>query len=381
MSGLCKPRVKELHMEFEARYAGVDDWPQYARILVVGSPGVGKTTLASRFPNPLWVNCKAGTTTLARLGMPYVNVATESELFSLRNFLALDADEREAAFGRPVDTLVIDTVDELQRLLLVDRLKSERRTEAKLEDFGWLSTRFHAIFEGLTQLPVHLVFVAHSKDVNMGDTVIFKPALQGQFAEHIHQYVDMSLRLRASTGFEPLAPTTVRVLSTNDDGDVVEREVDAEWQPLQKSEPTVFRWLEAFPTAESDWVNDKTGQLSMTVDVQDREDLWNEEFAPIFMPEATQPDLPESLTFTVSYGEKEEATEALDDGEATLEGGADDTVNTTEPAEEEVAAEYTCSVCNEDFDTKVWAQLSEMTYKQVMCGPCFREAQGKTEIS
>lgn len=364
-------------MEFEAHYAGSEDWPEYARVLVVGSPGVGKTTLASRFPNPLWVNCKAGVATLARLTVPYVDVTTESDLFALRNFLALDADARESAFGRPVDTLVIDTVDELQRLLLVDRLRAEHRAETNLGDFGWLSSRFHAIFEGLTQLPVHLVFVAHSKDVNMGDSVIFKPALQGQFAEHIHQYVDMSLRLRASTGFEPLAPTTVKVLSTGDDGEVIEREVDAEWQSPQESEPTVFRWLEAFPTMEADWVNDKTGRLPMTVDVHDNESLWEDVFAPIF----SNSDVGESLTFTVSYGE-EEATDTVDDGSEAVEEEAAEAVNTTsksdnEPVDsgDEAPTTYTCSECKKNFDTKVWAQLSEMTYKKTMCGPCFRAAQ------
>jgi len=156
--------------EVTINVAGDSEYPEYLRMLVVGQPGVGKTTLASNFPNPLWINAGCGITTLARMGdIPYVNVNNEMDLFAVKQLLDRGPQEREYVLGRPVDTLVVDTVDELQRILMAERLNTERRSETKMEDWGWLNARFHAIFGGLTQLPLNVVFIAHTKDVSVGE--------------------------------------------------------------------------------------------------------------------------------------------------------------------------------------------------------------------
>lgn len=215
--------------ELSINFSGSNEFPSHLRMLLAGQAGVGKTTFASEFPNPFWVNAACGLATLAKIGgIPYVNFSKEMDLFAVKQLI--DSGRSEEFFGRKIETLVIDSIDELQRLLLVERLKNENRSETKLEDWGWLSNRLHAIFAGICQLPVHVIFISHIKEVSVFENTIFKPALAGQFCEHIHEYVDMSLLMHAST---------------ISNGDVVE----------------VARWIVSTPQYEAEWVNDKTGRL------------------------------------------------------------------------------------------------------------------------
>jgi hypothetical protein len=210
-------------------FSGMEEFPSRLRVLLAGQAGVGKTTFASNFPNPLWVNAACGLTTLARIGgIPFINFSCEMDLFAVKQMIESD---HEKVLGFKIETLVVDSVDEMQRVLLSERLKSENRSETKLEDWGWLSNRMHAIFSGLTQLPVHVVFVCHTKEVTFFDNTIFKPALAGQFCEHIHEYVDMSLLMHAST-----------LVDDDENFDVK-------------------RWVVSTPQFEAEWVHDKTGTL------------------------------------------------------------------------------------------------------------------------
>ncbi len=92
------------------------------RMLVAGQAGSGKTRFAATFPNPIWADCRGGLMSVADKGVKSVKIGSEADLLELR--LALDAltKEREERFGFPVDTLVLDTVDEFQRILLAERL-------------------------------------------------------------------------------------------------------------------------------------------------------------------------------------------------------------------------------------------------------------------
>lgn len=228
-------------MDLNISYTGAGEFPSKLRILLAGQAGVGKTTFASRFPNPLWVNAACGMTTLAKIGgVPYVNFSREMDLFAVKQMI--ESGSSEEAIGLKVDTLVIDSIDEMQRILLSERLKSENRSETKLEDWGWLNNRLHAIFGGLSQLPVHIIYVCHTKEVTFFENTIFKPALSGQFCEHIHEYVDMSLLMHASTVPQGIRPTD------------------------QESDFDVRRWVLSTPQFEAEWVHDKTGTLPAVFD-------------------------------------------------------------------------------------------------------------------
>ncbi len=304
------------------KVSGQEEFPKHLRMLVVGQPGVGKTTFAARFPNTLWVDAACGISTLSRIGdIPFVKFNVESDLFKVKTLIESGALEEQ--LGRAVDTLVVDTVDELQRLLLVERLRAQSRTETKLDDWGWLNSRLHAIFAGLGELNLNIIYVSHTKDVNVGDDVIFKPALGGQFCEHIHEYVDMSLWMRAST--------------------LVEDDVT-----------TVDRWLLTTPHIEAEWVNDKTGCLPPKLSAG--EDVF---------------DVIHGLFNGVSVGESSEI-------EVLIAEDSNDTAVEEPQAEEPKKnisqdTEDMCSDCGSKVEAKTWSDLSKMRFNVVLCGDCFKK--------
>lgn len=176
-------------MEIQFSSAG-DLWPQYLRVLVGGSPGVGVTTFATTCPNPLFVMCNGGLSTLAKTpGIPYLRVNNEKDLFIAKEVASNPQDFPELN-GYVPETLVIDSLDDLQRRLLLDRMKSEGRSETRIEDWGWIATRLNAIFVQLTSLPLHLIVTCRINS-ETGDLL-----LQGQFRDQIHNYVDYALAIQ-----------------------------------------------------------------------------------------------------------------------------------------------------------------------------------------
>jgi hypothetical protein len=305
--------------------SGDQQFPKHLRMLVVGQPGVGKTTFASRFPNPLWVNAACGLPTLARIGgIPFVDFNVESDLFNVKRMI--ESGEAQDSLGRDIDTLVVDSVDEMQRLLLVERLRSQNRSETKLDDWGWLNSRLHAIFAGLADLDeigVHIIYIAHTKDVNVGDDVIFKPALGGQFCEHIHEYVDMSLWMRAST-------------------------------IVDEDSTTVDRWLLSTPHIEAEWVNDKTGCLPPKLAVDENvfsviHDLFNDV--------TVEPSSVVEIQF---------AEDSDDSTDVEAEVKPEPQKNISQDTED------VCNDCGSAIEAKTWSDLSKMRYNVALCGSCFK---------
>lgn len=164
----------------EINYASVENnWPKHDRLLVVHEPTADPLSLVTEFPNPFLVFVNAAESNVVNYpGQPYAVVTSEDDLFNVK----------ENAFGN-YDTLVIVGVDRLQKLLLMNRLLAEGRTETKIEDWGWLANRMNAIVGGLTGMPWNVIMTSR---INSETS---RPALQGQFGDQIHQYIDHAFEL------------------------------------------------------------------------------------------------------------------------------------------------------------------------------------------
>jgi hypothetical protein len=215
----------------------------HLRMLVVGPTGAGKTRFAATFPNPVFANCLGGMTSIADKGLRYVDVSSEAELLELK--FAIEADDPRFR----VDTLVIDTLDEFQRILLSERLVAEQRSETTPSDYGWLGQRMHTIIEGLSEMPVNLVVLCHPKEVTDGETgnLFIKPGLQGAFADQVGQYFDFALYLQS------------RHFRIGDHE--WETEMGGEDGYLTQPDMRTEHYLVSHASRMMDWVKDLTGSL------------------------------------------------------------------------------------------------------------------------
>ncbi len=132
---------------------------QPQRVVIYGPEGIGKSTLASAFPNPVFLDTEGGTAHLE-----IVRFAKPENWSDVLELIAqLGASEHL------FKTLVIDTVDWLERLLAEHIYRKANKDS--IEDFGFGKgytylaeelSRFLQTLETLRTRGMHLVLVAHS---------------------------------------------------------------------------------------------------------------------------------------------------------------------------------------------------------------------------
>ncbi|MBE2180632.1 MAG: ATP-binding protein [Chthoniobacterales bacterium] len=131
--------------------------PQKA--VIYGPEGVGKSTLASQFPAPVFIDTEGGTHHLDVVRFP--EPATWDDVTATIAQLAVG--------GHEFKTLVIDTADWLEKRLAAHICK--KAGKESIEDFGYGKgftlvaeefAKFLASLDGLIRQGIHIVFLAHS---------------------------------------------------------------------------------------------------------------------------------------------------------------------------------------------------------------------------
>lgn len=217
---------------------GADEYGRYLKVLVCGDPGSGKTRSSSCWPNPLLASINANLMSVADKAMPWVPIHSSADLLQLRHTLDNPPEVRAEKIGRPVDTLVIDTIDHFQQMLATERRRDEKKDVLAGADWGWLGDEMRAILRGLRNLPVHVVLLCHLKlteDQESG-RVFLRPSMQGAVGDEIAGYVDVAMAFKAVTTLE-VAP----------DG--------------QSSQRVVHRFAQTYPDPTLPWVRDNSGNL------------------------------------------------------------------------------------------------------------------------
>ena len=127
------------------------------RVVIYGVESVGKTTFASKFPNPLFLDIEGGSNHLA---VDRVAVSTWKEL----------GECIQEASRTDYETIVIDSADWAERLAVEDLLATNKKQS--VEDFGfgkgWVMaaekvSRFLTALDALIDAGKHVVVLAHSK--------------------------------------------------------------------------------------------------------------------------------------------------------------------------------------------------------------------------
>lgn len=179
---------------------GDSDYPQWLKIVVQGAPKSGKTTFLSTFPNVLIADlehAQGGLMSIAHKNVPYVEIDSSERLRTLRMILSDDTMRAKAAAQmgmEKIETVAIDTTDELQRLLKKERMEKTRSSDFKRDDWGWLLEEMRGVINAFVALPLHVVFTVHTKIQQVDeDHSINAPALQGAIADELPGMVAFAL--------------------------------------------------------------------------------------------------------------------------------------------------------------------------------------------
>ena len=135
------------------------------RICIYGGHGIGKSTLAAQFPNPIFISTEDGLDSLDVVSFPRAK-KIDDVVESIRTLIKEDHDFK---------TVVIDSVDWLVEPLIVDNVESTH--DAKDLAFGkgqmMVAEEFREILQGLDVLRMNrnmnAVLIAHAAVVKFED--------------------------------------------------------------------------------------------------------------------------------------------------------------------------------------------------------------------
>ena len=135
---------------------------------IYGQGGVGKSTLASTAPNPIFIDAEQGTKAFAARGIdvPVVQVKSWDEVVEAFKLIKDD---------KAFETIVIDPVDRFLDLL-IDKVRNGG--DMSLKKFGEVKDRMRRFIWAAKESGKHVVFVAHETTDRDDDAQIRKPMLQ-----------------------------------------------------------------------------------------------------------------------------------------------------------------------------------------------------------
>ena len=352
---------------------GNKEYGRYIKVLLCGDPGAGKTLLSSTFPDPLYASAEGGMMSVAGRGLPYVEIRSSEELLQLKNVLDQDKPVREQMLAQamgvdqpiPVQTIVIDTIDQISRILQDERKTANKKDALAIADWGWLGDQMRAIISGFRNLPMHVVFTCHLKQADDSETgrVYFKPALAGAVGDEIAGMVDLALWLKQ---------TPMTVVEDN--------------QSVRK----IVRSIQTFQDPNHQWIKDRSGKLPQEFEVDFKTDF-NRLNDLIFgdIPDST--DVEEEVRVdepTATPVTEEPATDVEEpsvEEPAPAQAPEPQAEPAPEPATEEAAppagvdAEtgevtgFTCEKCGTVFDNEDQRDLCKIKRVPVMCASCYRD--------
>jgi len=158
------------------------------RAVIYGVEGIGKTTLFEKVDGVLYLDTEEGT---AQKDVDRVDIKSVSDVSEVCNNAA----------SLPYHTIIVDTVDWLERIVEHDMLQRDKKDN--LEDYGYgkgykmIATEMESILRGLSRLNQNVILMAHSyvKAFNEPDTGVaydrYELKLSKQVAPLVREWGDL----------------------------------------------------------------------------------------------------------------------------------------------------------------------------------------------
>lgn len=135
------------------------------RICIYGGHGIGKSTIASQFPRPIFISTEEGLNSLDVTSFPRA-LKISDVVDSIKTLIKEEHDFK---------TVVVDTIDWLIEPLIVDSVNSQYDEKAQAYGKGsmYIAEEFREILQGLdalvTKRGMNVVLIAHAAVVKFED--------------------------------------------------------------------------------------------------------------------------------------------------------------------------------------------------------------------
>lgn len=170
--------------------------------LIYGESGVGKSLLASQFPDVLVLGCDPG----SKGGLPRTALAYNPKVIRITSYQQLNVmiPLLHANAGTAFKSLAVDSVSFLGRLCMGNILSSVGRELPRFDEWNLNAERMRKILERLVEIPVPIIFTALPGTVK--DEVTGKitggPDLPGKLAGELARYCDVVIRLYMRSSYD-----------------------------------------------------------------------------------------------------------------------------------------------------------------------------------
>lgn len=345
------------------------------KVLVVGPPGAGKTRFAATFPNPVFLDMEGRLLSIReRTDIPVFSITSIGDLEEVYAMLHQEPRVRRNLLdGYDVQTVVLDTVDEMVKIMIKERITQERLEAPRIQDYQYFADKGRSIMRSFRNLPgLNVIFNCHlrdSKDEESG-RVEKRPDIPGALGNEIAAFVDEAWLMTARPMTDPAT------------GDRVLR-----------------RYLQTIPDIAHDWVKDHSGVMPQEFAVNFEDDYAR--ISSLIFGQASPPAPPSSPTPTQPVGKAapvkkaakakaavptvprptevpptpEPEPEPAPEPEPEPEPVVEETPAAPEPEPEpepETDDTPRCSECGEVIGNPDIAELSEIRFGKPLCARDFK---------
>lgn len=141
------------------------------KVLIYGASGSGKTRAALTFPRPAVIDTENGTDLYAgRPGVPEFSVLRAKTLSEVESAVAFIREDN----GKTFDTLIIDAITVLYDVQKDAASKTGKDGEMNPRLWNRINGRMVALYNNLTNLPVHVVVIARESELYEGEGLNLK---------------------------------------------------------------------------------------------------------------------------------------------------------------------------------------------------------------
>lgn len=137
------------------------------RMMVYGSAGAGKTTLALSAPKPLLLDFDNG---VKRVNTEHLKGVDIVQITSWDDVIALFNEDLS-----PYETIVVDTIGKMMDFIITYKCGTRM---PQVQDWTGINQQFQWFTRAISGLNKHIVYIAHRDTRKEGDKIIYIPALR-----------------------------------------------------------------------------------------------------------------------------------------------------------------------------------------------------------